>query len=79
MNRAWTTLRARSLGTLLGLALLSACTSEPLPDVLLVTFDTTRYDRFYGFSADVTLYIGAELRKPLGLGIRRVICKGPFY
>ena len=51
MNRAWTTLRARSLGTLLGLALLVACTSEPLPDVLLVTFDTTRYDRF-GITGD---------------------------
>jgi arylsulfatase A-like enzyme len=51
MNRAWTTIRARSLGTLLGLALLAACTREPLPDVLLVTFDTARYDRF-GFNGD---------------------------
>jgi len=33
-------------GVLLGAILLASCSREPAPNVLLVTFDTTRYDRF---------------------------------
>jgi choline-sulfatase len=41
-RRAWRALRPG----LIGAVLLCACSGRPAPNLLLVTFDTTRYDRF---------------------------------
>jgi len=51
VNRVRMTLRTRWFAALLSPALLVACVREPLPDIVLVTFDTTRYDRL-GASGD---------------------------